>query len=164
MIGMPCSGKSTVSKIIASRLGYGLLDVDEWIVAHEQVRVAETIKNKGVDYVLALDEQCVREHDLRNLVVSTPGCAVYTSNYEKLANETMIFYLETSLEDIRARLAYDPDNERGVIGLSEKGIDNLYAERTPLYEEWAEYTIVCEGKDPQMISEEITGVWAASNS
>ena len=49
MIGMPGSGKSTLGKILASRIGYDFLDTDDLLIAHYQKPLMHIIEERGVE-------------------------------------------------------------------------------------------------------------------
>jgi shikimate kinase len=141
LIGMPATGKSTVGRILAERLSYRFLDVDQWMMQSEGMPVGHIIAAKGRDYILALEERRLQEEDLRELVVSPPGSVIYTGSLQKLRAQSCVVLLDTSLEVLEERLHMDTLNERGVIGLTESGLQSLYDERMPLYQQWAELTI-----------------------
>ena len=160
LIGMPCSGKTTTAKIIADTLNCKWLDVDQWMNKHENAKsTSEIINVRGSDYALNLEQRCVEDNDLHGLVLSTPGSIIYTSSLDKLSSQTIIFYLDTPLDIIKSRLSYDPNNKRGVIGLGKLDLNELYAERTPLYRKWADHIIDCESKDPNEIADEIIKIY-----
>ncbi|MCA9334860.1 hypothetical protein KC953_01830 [Candidatus Saccharibacteria bacterium] len=158
LIGMPASGKTTISRELAARLNRPLLDVDQWMEAHEKRPLSETIATKGKKYTLDLETACIRDHDLRELILSTPGSIIYNDVLDLLREKTHIIWLDVPFEVIEERLAPDVDNQRGVIGLKEKGLRALYDERTPLYRKWATHTIDCGDKDVEAIVLEIAKI------
>lgn len=145
---MPASGKTTISKVLAEKLEYPLLDVDEWMATHENMPVNEIIATKGKYYVLNLEADCLKSQDLRETIVSPPGSIIYTDCHSKLSSETLIVFINTPLFVVAERLAPDSKNNRGVIGLNEIGLEKLFNERQPLYKKWAHVVI-----DPKNLSE-----------
>lgn len=155
LIGMPASGKSTIGRELSRTLEMPLLDIDKWMEKHEGMPLKQAIMQKGAAYILALESRYVREQDLRDTIVSTPGSIIYNDVLEPLRRQTNIVWLHVPYRDIEERLAQDVTNERGIIGLAEKGLRRLYEERLPLYEQWAQYTIDCAGKQQSEITQEI---------
>lgn len=159
LIGMPASGKSTIGRELSRTLDMPLLDIDKWMEEHEGMPLKQAIVQKGAAYILALESRCVRELDLHETIVSTPGSIIYNDVVEPLRQQTNIVWLNVPYGDIEQRLAPDVHNERGIIGLAEKGLQLLYEERLPLYRRWAQYTIDCTGKRQQEITQEITNLF-----
>jgi len=151
LIGMPASGKSTIGKELSAKLGLPLLDVDQWMEEHEGMPLRDIIRTKGAEYTLNLETSCIRDQDLHETIVSTPGSIIYNDVLDALEEQTHIIWLNAPLSLLQERLAPDVNNERGIIGLEEKGLDGLFAERMPLYEKWAQYTIDCGGKEQAAI-------------
>ena len=95
------------------------------------------------------------------VVFSPGGSIVYSAPaMEKLRRETLIIYLDVPLEEVRARIGENPGNSRGIVGLPEKGLDGLFAERTPLFSKYAQYTIQSLGRDPQDVAKEVMRQYA----
>lgn len=157
LIGMPTSGKTTIGREVAQRLRWPLLDIDQCMEAKESMALGDVIASKGPTYALNLETEFIHSTNLMNTVVSTPGSIIYNDVLSKLKKETKIFWLDISLDEVKRRLSVDPNPLRieTIIGVKEKGIDRLYAERTPLYRNWAQYVIACAGKDAGQIASEV---------
>lgn len=164
LIGMPAGGKSTIGAELAKRLDLPMLDVDRWMEQQEGVLLPELIRTKGSDYVLALESGCIRDHDLRETIVSPPGSIIYNDVLQPLQEQTHIVYLQVPLTEIKARLDADTVRQGEIIGIKEKGLDGLFAERTPLYEKWAEHTIDCRGKSMADITNEVIAITGIDHS
>lgn len=160
LIGMPASGKSTICKKLASALSWPLLDIDLWMEAHEGMPLKQIIDTKGKDYALDLETSCIRDTNLFETVLSTPGSIIYNDVLDVLQQQTHIIWLDVPFSTLEARLAPDIENERGIIGLKEKGLKGLYDERTPFYEKWATHRIDCEEKSVSKIVKEIIAIVA----
>jgi shikimate kinase len=156
LIGMPASGKSTIGKELAKRLSFPLLDVDRWMEQQNGgVPLAEIIETKGADYTLNMETDCIRRHNLHETIVSTPGSIIYNDVLEPLQEQTHIVWLNVPADTIEQRLRDDTARTRLIIGLKEKGFAKLLIERMPLYEQWARYTVDCDGKSALDITAEI---------
>lgn len=151
---MPAVGKSTVGILLAKRIGFGFLDTDILIQTSEGKTLAEIIAGSGVEHFLALEEKYLTGLDLEGHVIATGGSAVYSStSMETLARTGILIYLEIGLEALNSRLS--GLDSRGVIRAPGQGVDSLYAERTPLYEAWADITIACGSMPPDQVMSRI---------
>lgn len=159
LIGMPTSGKSTIGRVIAEKLEWPMLDVDRWMEEKMHMPLAQIIQTIGTEETLALETGCLTETNLRQIVVSTPGSVIYNDVYDALAAQTDIVWLNVALDEVERRLKTDPDPNRAdqIIGIKQKGLAGLYAEREPLYRQWsaAGYVIDCASKDVPQIADEI---------
>lgn len=159
LIGMPTSGKSTIGAVIAERLQWPMLDVDRWMEAKMHMPLGKIIETIGTEETLALETDCLIQADLHQVVVSTPGSIIYNDVYDVLASQTDIVWLNVPVEEVERRLRTDPDPNRAdqIIGIKEKGLAKLFAEREPLYRKWsaAGYVISCAFKDASGIATEI---------
>lgn len=155
LIGMPGAGKSTVGKLLAKKIGYDFLDLDILIKEKEGRGHAEIVKEKGDAELMRLEELHTLGLDLNKTVFSPGGSIVYSAAaMEKLRAETKIIYLELPLSEIKRRLGKSA-NDRGIVGLAEKGLDGLYGERAPLYEKFAHHTINCRQIPSVEVAEKI---------
>jgi shikimate kinase len=155
LIGMSGSGKSTIGKLLALELGYHFVDLDDLIKEKEGRSHAEILDEKGEDELLHLEEKYTLELNLMKTVFSPGGSIIYSAMaMEKLRRETTVIYLDLPLEIIKERLGNDV-NCRGIVGLKEKGIAQLFSERVPLYQSCAHYVINCSGRSIKEIIEEI---------
>jgi shikimate kinase len=59
LVGFMCSGKSTVGKLLADKLGYTFWDIDQVIEEREGKSIEEIFKDKGEEYFRSLGEECV---------------------------------------------------------------------------------------------------------
>lgn len=140
LIGMPASGKSTAGVVLAKILGYGFLDSDILIQEETGRTLQEIINKDGIDVFLQTEEQTVLTIEVRKTVIATGGSVVYSENAMKhLGNLGKIVYLQSSFEAIEKRL--DNILTRGVVMKPGQTIYDIYTERIPLYEKYADITV-----------------------
>lgn len=153
LIGMPGSGKSYVGNKLAKKLGYKFIELDS-ILEHEFKLPLQKILDKlGEDAFLnkQADDAIAYTNDKNNLLISTGGSIIYTGNaMEHLKNVSTIVYLKASLEIIKTRIDEDT---RGVVGLGNKTLEELYDERSRLYEKYAEVTINADQEAEHVIKD-----------
>lgn len=156
-IGMPASGKSTVGVVVAKRLGYKFVDTDLVIQEVEKRLLKEIIAEEGNEGFLRIEDRVNAEIQEERAVISPGGSVVYCENAMRHYKETgMIVYLHTSYETISNRL-HNAKN-RGVVLKDGQTLKDLYAERTALFERYADLTISEEGRDLEETIEEVLRV------
>ena len=154
LIGMPGAGKSTEGVVLAKRLGYSFVDSDLVIQERYGKLLHELIEEKGVEGFWKLENDVNASLTLHKSVIATGGSAVYGAGaMEHLREIGTVVYLKLPYEEIEARLG--DLNARGVTLQPGQTLRDLYAERIPLYEQYAHVVISCEGKMLREIVAEI---------
>lgn len=143
LIGMPGAGKSFYGKLLAKELNYAFIDIDALIEA-EGMKISELIATQGDQ---AFNDKEARKildlHNLTNTIITPGGSCIYSDKaMQHLQKISTIIYLNIPLEISTQRVSQrDARKETPIVGLKEKGWEALYAERTPLYEKYAQITI-----------------------
>lgn len=73
LVGFMCSGKSTVGRRVAERLGWGFIDVDDTIVTEVGTPIAVIFEERGEAYFRDVEERLTREAMSRERVVIATG-------------------------------------------------------------------------------------------
>jgi len=151
LIGMPAVGKSTVGVLLAKKIGFDFMDTDILIQAKEQKTLAQIIASQGMEQFLEIEKQHLMEIDCNSHVIATGGSVIYKAEAMRHLAETCVkVYLDVDLEILKTRLS--DVITRGVAIAPGKSIDDLYAERTPLYAAWADLTIHCGRMAPEQVA------------
>lgn len=146
LIGMPGAGKSTIGVVLAKIMNYDFVDVDLLIQQQCDKTLQRLIDTLGPLGFIDVENEVLRGLDFERTIISTGGSAVYSEEaMEHLGEEGVIVYLKASLDEIRRRLI-DFD-ERGIVMKSPEamGLEELYNERAPLYEKYADITVDIDG-------------------
>ena len=145
LIGMPSAGKSTVGVLLAKRLGYSFIDVDLLIQEQEGKRLREIIEEQGLDGFLDVENRVNAGVEAEQAVIAPGGSVIYGPKaMEHLHEISTVVYLKLSYEDVKQRLGDLKD--RGVALKDGMTLLDLYNERVPLYEKYADVTIDETGK------------------
>ena len=145
LIGMPGAGKSTLGVVLAKILGYDFLDSDLLIQKKERRRLSEIIDSEGVDGFLRIENEVNAQIDVEGTVIATGGSAVYGEEaMDHLKASGKVIYLRLPCKEIAKRIGNLKG--RGVAIAEGLSLENLYNERVPLYERYADITVDCSGK------------------
>ena len=151
---MPASGKSTVGVLLAKALKCQFVDSDLEIQRRESALLREILTSRGFLELRAIEEKVLLNIPLKNSVLATGGSAIYSAKaMKRLKAETDVVYLKTPLELIKARVG--DFTLRGIAAPENSTVESLAAERTDLYEKYADLEVCTSEKKPSTISEEI---------
>ncbi len=154
LIGMAGVGKSTAGLSLAKTLGFTFIDVDKYIWEKDGKTIQEIIDDEGDEALLRLEKRRMYEISLPRKVLAPGGSIIYHPDLmEYLKQNSVLVYLKDSLENIEAKLTGEWD--RGIVGLKNKSLRQIYDEREPLYSEYADITVNCHGKSQDQLAEEI---------
>lgn len=146
LIGMPGVGKSTLGVVLAKVLGYQFLDADLLIQKEEKRRLWQIIEQEGVEGFKAIENRVNASIETESTVIATGGSVVYCEEaMEHLKSIGKVVYLELSLQALSKRLGNLKG--RGVLLKEGQTLQDLYEERVPLYEKYADIVVSEEGKD-----------------
>ena len=151
LIGMPGSGKSTVGVLLAKRLGLAFVDTDLLIQEQERATLAEIIAAKGHEALRGIEEQVLLDMTIYPAIVSTGGSVVYSEAImQRLEKASIVVYLRAQLSTIDYRISLAPD--RGIASPGNHTLEDVYNERVPLYERYANITVDVDADDPEIIA------------
>ena len=154
LIGMPGAGKSTVGVVLAKSLGYNFIDSDLVIQAETGKRLFEIIEEEGIDGFLAVENQINAKLQTHHAVIATGGSVIYGEEaMEHLKSIGKVVYLKVSYESLRKRLG--DLLKRGVAIRNGSTLLDLYNERVPMYERYADITVDAQDKGIREVMETI---------
>lgn len=146
LIGMPGAGKSTAGIVLAKVMGYDFIDSDLLIQKAEGRLLWEILEQDGIDVFNQIEEEVNSRIQVNHSVISTGGSAVYSEKAMlHLKSISTVVYLKVSYEGLKQRLG--DLNRRGVVLKPGQTLWDLYQERVPLYEKYADVTISSEDMD-----------------
>lgn len=154
LIGMPGSGKSTCGVLAAKALLKNFYDTDLLVQGLEGERLQSIIDSKGIDYFLQREERAVLSLNLDATVIATGGSVVYSQRaMEHLQNQGKIVYLHLEYETMRDRIRNI--TTRGVVMKNGDTLLDMYKERLPLYQRYADVVINCDGNSVEQTVRQI---------
>ncbi len=139
-IGMPSSGKSTLGRLLAKQLGRPFIDTDDVIRQINGCELHEIMDKDGLDAFKQREQEAICTVEVDNTVIATGGSSVYSPiAMEHLKKGGKVVYVAISYDTLEKRVG-DP-HLRGVVIAPGKTLRDLYNERVPLYEKYADITL-----------------------
>jgi shikimate kinase len=144
LIGMPGCGKSTAGVVLAKIMGYHFIDTDLLIQERENRRLSEIIEDEGPEGFNAVENTVIAGVIADHTVIATGGSAVYGKDAMRRLGETgVIVYIRQPFDEIESKVG--DLAERGISMRKDQTLRDLYDERTPLYEKYADVTVNASG-------------------
>lgn len=153
LIGMPGSGKSTIGPALAQKLGLGFVDTDDVVLKAAGTALKDYVAEHGRERFLELQEQTVTGLQLSGQVIATGGsvgCSKVLMDFLKSNGYAVYLKLDYSIVEQRLAPGRKLVREKG------KTLKDLYDQRTPLYEAFADITVECTNRNVKSIVDEIT--------
>ena len=171
LIGLSGSGKSTVARALAARLGYACIDIDDEIVTHFGSPIPHIFAHYGESVFRALEQKAFeRACETGERVIATGGGIVTNDrNWLTMRPESLIVHLHASPEEtlrrLRQQMASDPDTRRPLLESDDprSALDRLWSARRHLYQQ-ADVSIDTTERDLNAVTSEIEAAVMASVS
>ncbi len=150
LIGMPSAGKSTVGIILAKTLGMSFVDTDIVIQENSNMLLQEIIDTQGIKSFLSIEESSILSIRCKKSIIATGGSVIYSSKaMEYLKQEGIVIYFKIDFAEMSRRL--DNISTRGIALDKNQSIFDMYNQRVPIYEKYADITVDCSQKDVEEI-------------
>jgi shikimate kinase len=143
LVGLPGSGKSTVGRQLARRLGLPFNDSDHVIEQRLGCSIRDYFAREGEAAFRDLEESVIGElTQAQSCVLATGGGAVLRpANRQRLREAGHVIYLRSSPEELFRRLRHDTNRPLLQVPDPMARLRSLYEERDPLYRETAHFVI-----------------------
>lgn len=140
LIGMPGVGKSTIGVVLAKVLGYRFVDADLVIQERTGKLLREIIEEFGTDGFIEVENRINSQIEAEHAIIATGGSVVYGAEAMRHLKENgTVLYLKLPYEELERRLS--DIKGRGVVLRDGQTLRDLYEERVPLYEKYADMTV-----------------------
>jgi shikimate kinase len=151
------SGKSTIGRLLAERIGWSFVDLDGEIEAAEGMRILEIFETRGEAEFRRLEREKMRER-VRAIQCGLPavlalggGAIVPPENYAIVENNGVVIWLDCPLETVRRRVG--PASHRP-LARDPVSFAQLYETRRESYAR-ADCRIPIESDDPAVAVEAV---------
>ena len=157
LIGFMGTGKTTIGRLLASRLGRPFVDCDKKVEYENNMTIREIFESYGEAYFRQKETDMIaRISRYNNAVIATGGGVVLSSdNMRRLKKNGVIIALTASVETILERTGRR--NTRPLLmdfSAREQIVDRLLRERSELYQK-ADFSIDTDSNSPQHVITEI---------
>lgn len=99
LIGSMGSGKTTIGKMLASKLHLPFIDIDKKIEQKEKMVISDIFKENGENYFRKIESDILKKYSsLNEFVISTGGGAVLSQDNKKILNNGYKIYLKISID------------------------------------------------------------------
>ncbi len=157
LIGMPSCGKTTLGLLIAKKTGREFVDTDKLVEQADGRTIPEIFAEEGESSFREKEREQVKiASQKRNAVISCGGGTVMDErNVECLKSNGFFVLIKRSLGLL--------STEGRPLSKDEQTLKNMEKTRMPVYEKIADVTVINE-RNPELVSDEIIGVYNENNS
>jgi shikimate kinase len=157
LTGFMGSGKSTIGRLLAQKIGWQFVDIDAEIEAAEKMSIFEIFETRGEAEFRRLEREALRQR-VRAIECGRPavvalggGAIVEAPNFALLENNGVTIWLDCPLETVRRRV--EPAAHRP-LARDPEAFAKLYESRRQSYQR-ADYRVPVESDDPQVALEAV---------
>ncbi|TMJ15327.1 MAG: shikimate kinase [Alphaproteobacteria bacterium] len=142
LVGLPGSGKSTVGRQLARRLGLSFTDSDNAIEQRIGCSIRLFFEREGEAAFRDIEEEVIHGLCATEGVIATGGGAVLReTTRERLHSAAHVVYLRSTPEDVFRRLRHDKGRPLLQVADPLQRLRELHEERDPLYRATAHFII-----------------------
>jgi len=147
LVGYRCSGKTTVGKILAYKMGREFIDTDQVIEEIMSCPISSIVAQKGWNYFREIEKKVIRESSrLNDRVIATGGGAILDAeNVTNLRSNAFLIWLDGNSDVMKERFksqhgsAHSRPPLTGADPLEE--FDGVMESRRTVYEKAAHYAV-----------------------
>lgn len=142
-MGLPGSGKSTVGRQLARRLGIPFTDSDQEIEQRIGCSISSFFEREGETAFRDVEQSVIASlmESARGVVATGGGAVLRQANRERLRDGAKVIYLRSTPEEVYRRVRHDQNRPLLQVSDPMARIRSLHAERDPLYRETAHFVI-----------------------
>ncbi len=137
---MPGAGKTTIAKLLATKLSLEFIDSDHLIEKRNDQSIQNILDSEGHAELRLKEEEIILSCSLDNTILATGGSAVYSDKaMSYLNNNSIVVYLDIPISLVMQRVG-DYSN-RGFAEPNGKSPQDVFNQRTILYKKWCHLII-----------------------
>ena len=158
LIGYRGTGKSTVGKILAERLGREWVSTDAEIIRRVRLSVPDIVQRFGLDHFRDLESEVCRELAGKDeLIIDSGGGAILRQqNVDCLKKNGVLIWLTATVRTIADRIGGDTQRPSltGTKSFTDE-VEEVLRERQPKYKAAANHMIETDGRSVTEVAEAI---------
>lgn len=157
LVGPMGAGKTTIGRLLAQQIGLEFLDSDHEIEAATGVDIPTIFEYEGEDGFRQREERTIDElTQRRGLLLATGGGVVKNpNNRNHLSARGAVIYLKVSVAEQLRRTKHDRNRPLLQTENPKAILEKMAGERSPLYEEIADYVFDTDNKTAKQVVNEI---------
>ena len=164
LIGLSGTGKTTVARVLAARLGWAAADSDEWIVARAGRPIADIFATEGEPRFRQMEHEALHALVERDHLVLATGAGIVTveRNWPLLRQASRVVWLQAPADQIIARLQSETTETRPLLA-GDDPLGTLHAmttARAPLYAR-ADIAIDTADRQPEEVAARVLAALSA---
>ncbi len=155
LIGMPSSGKSTLGKLLAHQLAYQFLDLDQQIVADQQLDIPALFTRFGEAHFREVESRLLHAipPDQRLLIATGGGTPCFFDNMEFIRHSGISIFIDVPVAELARRIRRHNQDDRPLLSgvdLEEELLKKL-GQRQTFYRQ-ATLTVSDQTKVPEILA------------
>ncbi len=162
LVGYMGSGKSTIGKMLAKKLKFGFIDLDDYIESSENSSIPAIFEEKGEIYFRKKEFEHLKDllKDKDDFILSTGGgTPCYGENMNTILEATSnVFYLKVSINGLMDRLILEKEERPMIANIPNEELPEFIGkhlfERSYFYSK-AQHILICDNKGVNIIVDEI---------
>ena len=161
LIGFMGSGKSTMGKLIANKLGYSFVDTDQYIEKKEGRTISDIFTDDGEEYFRSLETDALKElleSEEKKVLALGGGTPLREENRRLLKEAGYVIFLKVNPNEAYHRLKDDTERPLLQVPNPKEKIEELLAFRNPVYEAAADYVLLEDNKTLDDVFYELSGI------
>jgi len=156
LIGFMGAGKTTVGKVLAEKLGWCFMDLDQVIEQRSEKRISEIFAEQGERFFRDMESQVLSEVSTNaHTVVATGGGVIgREKNRHLMRNTGIVVFLDVPWKQLLERIGEGQGRPLAEGEDAVQRLTSLYEQRLPLYRT-ADLVIDCSRQSPEDLAEGI---------
>jgi len=169
LIGYRCTGKTSVGKLLAAKLGRPIIDTDSLLVSESGISIKEIVEKHGwetfrkMEHAI-LNQVCILE---RRVVATGGGVVLDETNVNLMKKNGRIVWMKALSETIKSRMVLDQNTDTFRPSLTSKDsfteIEETLLERDPLYRQAMDFCVKTDKRSVDEVCDEIVERLAGFN-
>lgn len=158
LIGFMGCGKSTVGYRLSYKLKKCLIDTDQLIEQREGISISDMFARHGEAYFRRKETECISSlsKELGSRIVSLGGgTPMREENRGIIQSLGTVVYLKASADTIYSRVKHDTRRPLLQCENPKSRIEELLAQRAPVYEQIADIVVEVDGKQIKQVVQEV---------
>lgn len=141
MLGMPSSGKSTLGRQLAKKIGYEFVDLDSKIEVTEGKKISEIFNLEGEAHFRKVEAEQLRkiEPESKVVVATGGGTPLFHSNLDFIKQNGICIFLDVKPEELAKRMRASRRNNRPLLDITadtlDKNLRQIYDDRIEVYKQ-----------------------------